>query len=63
MRMKKKIAYALANLEMLSKEEFIDIYEEALIFGRKLPSKERCDFFWRSGMECLSMIVKGLGKG
>lgn len=56
---KKKIIDTLNNLENLSQEDIIAVYEEASTFGKRLSPEERGAFFWRSCFETLAMIVDG----
>lgn len=62
LKMKRKIAYALANFKTLDKEEVQKIHNEALNFGNTLSLRERGEFFWSSGMETLGMLVKALNE-
>ena len=52
-----KISYAIEHRHDLSQKELKDIYEEALNFGNTLSLDDRGEFFWTSGIECLSMLV------
>ena len=54
-----KIAYAIANRKSLPYEELKRIYSEIAEYISSLPESERGNFYWESGMECLTMIFEG----
>ena len=55
-----KITYATTNAEKLSLPELESIQSEARKFIQTLPKEKRGAFYWKNGLECLSMIISAI---
>ena len=59
MAMMAKVFNALTDAPKLSREELQAVWDEAQAYRRTLPTpEERFAFYWDSGMEALSFMVK-----
>ena len=59
-KLKEKITYAMANIEKIPLPELELVQDEARAFIQTLPKEKRGAFYWKSGLECLSMLISAL---
>ena len=61
-KIRAKVAYAVNHAQELKQEDLEETWAEAMRFVGTLPREKQGAFYWKSGLECLFMMVSASGK-